>query len=114
VGSCPFFAVSLPFLFFFYDVLCAEETKFSAKGRYPVHFPIDPGRAVGKNDGDSCPIDLELEHFLEWCRPEFHWYPTHFRKKRGNGWGTEVYGKRENALASHPFRKEREMDGGTQ
>jgi hypothetical protein len=41
---------------------------------------------------------LPLEHFLEWCRPEFHWYPTHFRKKRGNGWGTEVYGKRENAL----------------
>ena len=52
------------FFTFFYEVLCAEETKFSAKGRYPVHFPIDPGRAVGKNDGDSCPIDLKLEHFL--------------------------------------------------
>jgi hypothetical protein len=27
-----------------------------------------------------------------------HWYPTHFRNKRGNGWGTEVYSKSEKAL----------------
>jgi hypothetical protein len=44
-----------------------------------------------------------LKHFPEWCRPGFHWYPTHFRKKRGNGWGTEVYSKSEIALKPVPF-----------
>jgi hypothetical protein len=43
-------------------------------------------------------IQRFLEHFLKWCRPESRWFPTHFRKKRGNGWGTEVYSKCENAL----------------
>ena len=41
---------------------------------------------------------MVLEHFPGWCRPGFHGYPTHFRKKRGNGWGTEVYSKCKNAL----------------
>jgi hypothetical protein len=40
----------------------------------------------------------DLEHFPKWCRPGIHWYPTHFRRRRGNGWGTEVYSKSENAL----------------
>jgi hypothetical protein len=43
--------------------------------------------------------EVLFEYSLECGRPEFHWYPTHFRKKRGNGWGTEVYRKREIALA---------------
>jgi hypothetical protein len=40
----------------------------------------------------------DLEHFRKLCRPGLHWYPTHFRNKRGNGWGTGVYSKSENAL----------------
>ena len=50
-----------------------------------------------------CGLSARLEHFAEWCRPGFHWYPTHFRKKRGNGWGTGVYSKSENALEPLDF-----------
>src|ERR1039458_2116147 len=44
-------------------------------------------------------MESALGHFPKWRRPGIHWYSTHFRKKRGNGWGTEVYGKTQNALA---------------
>jgi hypothetical protein len=54
-----------------------------------------------------CGLSARLEHFAEWCRPGFHWYPTHFRKKRGNGWGTGVYNKSENALKSCPNKKQK-------
>jgi hypothetical protein len=30
----------------------------------------------------------QANRVLQWCGPGFHGYPTHFRKKRGNGWGT--------------------------
>ena len=45
-----------------------------------------------------CEVKNALEHFWELCRPGLHWYPTHFRNKRGNGWGKGVYSKSENAL----------------
>jgi glycerol-3-phosphate dehydrogenase subunit C len=50
------------------------------------------------DEDDSLSAGAELEQFAKWCRPGIHWYPTHFRKKRGNGWGTEVYSKRQTAL----------------
>jgi hypothetical protein len=33
------------------------------------------------------------------------WFPTHFRKERGNGWGTQHSGSRESML-SHPFARD--------
>ena len=43
-------------------------------------------------------VENALEHFSKWRKPGIDWYPTHFRQKSGNGWGTEVYGKTQNAL----------------
>ena len=31
------------------------------------------------------------------------WYPTHFRNKRGNGWGTGVYSKSDGNLETQVF-----------
>jgi hypothetical protein len=71
-------------------------------------FPrVSPGAVFDHPSGTKKPTSrsnhrqtgsYRLEHFPEWCRPGFHWYPTHFRKKHGNGWGTEVYSKSEIAL----------------
>jgi hypothetical protein len=46
-----------------------------------------PGRLLGLKSTFGS-RSMGLEHFPDW-------YPTHFRKKRGNGWGTGVYSKSE-------------------
>ena len=65
-----------------------------AGGEVLMAFPL----TLLLEEGGSRVEISHLEHFRKLCRPGLHWYPTHFRNKRGNGWGTGVYSKSENAL----------------
>ena len=67
-----------------------------AGGEVLMAFPL----TLLLEEGGSRVEISHLEHFRKLCRPGLHWYPTHFRNKRGNGWGTGVYSKSENALAA--------------